>query len=229
MLKQIIISTTLLLLSLSGFTQGHYLKGTLSYGIQKNPDYYFSKTFNTTVADGDQYRPDYFCQIGYIKEKANNKSLEFLVGGRPGAWKSIYDLSATPGTKIGSALTGNIHVQVEQKRSKCFDEKRKSSAYFGTFYRLGYDYHYFRSAYNTFYSSSARSVKTQMGIMPGTRIGLGKRLVIDLNIAVNLISIGFDNRRVENPDLSENAQKSSTFKLDLPMEAILRVGAAYRI
>jgi len=227
MLKQIIVFATLLFFAQTGFSQGHYLKGALSYGIQKNPNFYFSKAFNTTVADYDDYLPNYFYQLGYVKETPN-KSVDFLVGGRPGFWQSLYDTDL-PTTKLGHVLTGNVHFQVERKRIKCFDEKRKSSAYFGTFYNLGYDYHHFRTAYNTFYSSTARTAKAKMGIVPGTRIGYGKRLVVDLNVAISLISIGLESRRVENPALSERAQKSSTFKMDLPMEAILRVGIAYRI
>ena len=228
MLKQLLVSTTFLLLAQTGFSQGHYLKGALSYGVQKNPNFYFSKTLNTTVVDGDDYYLNYFGQFGYVKEKANNKSVEFLVGGRPGHWQSHY-FPGLPIAKIGNTLTGNVHFQMELKRSKCFDEKRKSSAYFGTFYNLGYDYFIFRSAFNTFYSSKNNTVKAKMGIVPGTRIGYGKRLVVDLNIAVSLISFGLESRRVENPALSESAQKSSVFKMELPLEAILRVGIAYRI
>ena len=229
MLKQIIVFATFLFVAQTSYSQGHYLKGALSYGIQKSPNFYFSKAFNTTVADYNNYLPNYFYQLGYVKEKANNKSVEFLVGGRPGFWEPQYLPDAPIVTKIGNVLTGNVHFQMEFKRNKCFDEKRKSSAYFGTFYNLGYDYHHFRTAYNTFYSSTYRTAKTKMGIVPGTRIGYGKRLVVDLNVAISLISIGLENRRVENPALTESNQKTSTFKMDLPMEAILRVGIAYRI
>lgn len=229
MLKQIIPCTAFLFCVQTGFSQGHYLKGALSYGVQRGPEFNFSKEDKTTVVDMEAHNLDYFYQLGYVKEKANNVSLEFLVGGRPGNWEPQYDRTPTSTTKIGSTLTGNVHLQVERKRMKCFDEKRKSSAYFGTFMHLGYDYHYFKTAYNSFYSSSTRFVKAKMGIIPGTQVAVGKRLVIDFNIAVSLISLGKETRNVENPDVSESAQKVSVFKMDLPMEAILRVGIAYRI
>lgn len=229
MYKQIIVSAIFLSFFQSGFSQGHYFKGTLSYGVQRGPEFNFSKENKTTVVDMEVHDLDYFYQLGYVKEKANNTSLEFLMGGRPGYWEPLYEKTPTSITKIGNTLTGNVHLQAERKRMKCFDEKRRSSAYFGTFMHLGYDYHYFKTAYNSFYSSSTQFVKGKMGIIPGTRVAGGKRLVIDFNIAVSLISLGVETRNVENPDVSGSAQKVSVFKMDLPMEAILRVGVAYRI
>jgi hypothetical protein len=65
--------------------------------------------------------------------------------------------------------------------------------------------------------------------MPGSQFNVGKRLVIDLNVAVSFVSMGIEQSVLENPVLSAEQRKSNLFSFDLPIETMLRLGVGYKL
>ena len=229
MLKYFLTIALLYTLAHAGIAQSHYFKGYLNTGIQKNPNYVYSDIDKKIITSSNNYEVSFLYQIGYAREKENNRTVEFLLGGTPGGWQTQYELGPVP-RPIGNAKRGNFQFQNEFKRKKCFDEKRKSTVYIGWFYNVTWHYSAFESGYPTiYYTSSLNRVALRAGFMPGSQFNVGKRLVIDLNVAVSFVSMGIEQSVLENPVLSAEQRKSNLFSFDLPIETMLRLGVGYKL
>lgn len=230
MLKQILFIAACISLSVNAFSQDktHYIKGYFGYGVLRTPDYRYSYEKQQIEIGDAFYQTNGNYQIGYAREKSNGKSFEVSAFARPVKWAKVVS-DVDPALEIGKIRSGDLQIQYEMKKKRCYNEQRKATYYFGTFYNLNYNYADFEPNTSQMFPSRVKRVAGKMGIMPGTFIPQGKRLVFDLNIAVTLVSVGMESKIFEDPTLTFEQQRTRNIEFDVPIEVLLRMGIAYRL
>lgn len=230
MLKQLLFIAVCISLSVNALSQDktHYIKGYFGYGVLRTPDYQYSFEKQQLEIGDAFYQTISHYQMGYAREKSNGKSFEVSAFARPVKWAKVVS-DVDPALEVGKIRSGDIQVQFEMKKKRCYTDQQKSTYYFGTFYNLTCNYVDFESSTSQTFPAHVNRIAGKMGIMPGTFIPQGKRLIFDLNIAVSLISVAVESRFFEDPALPLEQQRTRNVAFDMPIEVLLRMGIAYRL
>jgi hypothetical protein len=162
-----------------------------------------------------------FWELGFSWE--NRKASNNYTGMRVPPSDSIQsvDLGATTYKNFEAELAYNFAF----KRNK--DHRWKS--FMGLAinpHRSAFDYTTHQSY---LYSGQSSVTGVHWGLIPRIQYHLTKKLVVDFNAALFVVSTNYVHTRIENPALTERQQTNSIFEVDLLQQYWLRVGLAWKI
>lgn len=163
-------------------------------------------------------------------EKTNGWSWEIGVGGFARTQKGTTpNLSNT--VPLGTEKRTGAELQVENFKRAFVNEKKSTAFSWGIFANLRYKHLNFtpESTDPGWYELDEKESVMAFGFVPRLQTNLTKRLHFDLNIPVNLLTLGYTKSFVNNPALTPNQNTSNIVDFDYWGRFGFRLGLGWRL
>jgi hypothetical protein len=203
--------------------QTNWIKGGISYGPERsyhfvNPD----QNKNGSVFQSDWDLAPKF-SLSFLHFTTNNRFWEFGVEGVPGTYVDQYRTFTPPilpggpeFEKIGKSRSRSIALMIERGRNFNPECGGTRSIYGAWFVSPFYNAHNFKDALtsDSQFGQNLKNGGLTFGVSPRLYSFVGKRLLVELSMRLNMVSMAYTYNRIENPALSSKQQKSNTFDVD---------------
>lgn len=222
-MKKAIGLFALALLCQLGSAQTSWIKGGISIGPERS----FRFVSPDLNKNGQVFQNDWELapkfSLSFLHFTANNRFWEFGVEGVPGGFVDQYRFFTPPiqpgapeFEKIGRARSQGIALLIE--RGKKFNPgcEGTRSIYGALFASPFYNAHNFSDALtsDSQFGQKLKNGGLTFGVSPRLYSFVGKRLLAEFSMRLNLMSMAYTYSRVEDPTLTITQQKSNTFDVD---------------
>lgn len=132
---------------------------------------------------------------------------------------------------LGTEKSSRMEVQVENFKRVFVNEKKSTAFSWGIFTNLHYQHLNFKpaSALSGWYELDEKEGVMAFGLVPRLQTNLTRRLHFDLNIPVNLFTLGYAQSFVNNPALTPDQNTSNIVDFDYGGRLALRFGLGWRL
>ena len=180
-------------------------------------------------------QPFYALAFAHEKNNGNFWEISGLTNAYVGGQK-IYDfrgrdtLVFEPLVEAGREQNHFAQLQCEYNWLQGCSDDRKVKPYLGLFLRASGQWASFRPALSEFYPLEHWSTTLASGFIPRLAMQFGDRWRLDLSAPIVLGYFGVSGSTVENPSLTYEQQRNSSFELNmLNLDTQIRLGVSYRL
>jgi hypothetical protein len=218
-------------------TQNNHLKLYLGFELAQRPFLEIEDFGNTGPRYKSTYNSQGFYALAFSRAKTNGDFWE--ISGQTNAYfgfNPVYDFTgidsiiSNPVPELGKERNNYAQLQFEYNWLQSTEDDRKVRPYLGLFLRASSQWAEFRPANSNSFPLKEWSVVLSPGFVPRLLIKSGKRWHLDLSAPIVLGYFGLEGRRIGNPALTDEQQRSTNFDLSmLTLETQIRLGISYAL